>query len=99
MANRKNAKRGIEKVMDTAQGRPHLESYATNKAMTHQAIRLHLGTFARPGPAQSQQKALGVHGLGTEIEALVAAVWINSQWNVEVVKNAMKHLHLCPEHV
>jgi hypothetical protein len=66
--------------------------------MAHQAIRLHLDAFAAPGPSQSQRATLGTHGLGTEIEALVAATWIDSRRNFEVVKSVMKNLHLCPDH-
>ncbi|KAL2793800.1 ribonuclease III domain-containing protein [Aspergillus keveii] len=60
-----------------ARGYRQLQRYASNRAMASEARRAHFDQMNPPGSRHYQH--LGIHGLATEVEAVVGAVWIDSE--------------------
>jgi ribonuclease-3 len=80
-------------------GNSQLQHYACNKEMAHQAKRTHIDKFIRPGPLHPCGALQSTHGLATDIEAIVGAVWIDSERNFEAVQGVMRRLNIYPNQI
>lgn len=77
-------------------GNSQLQYYACNKEMARQAKRTHIDKFIRPDPLHPSGALQSTHGLATDIEAIVGAVWVDSERDFEAVEGVMKRLNIYP---
>ena len=64
--------------------------------MARQAHRTHIDEFIQPDPLHPSGILQSTHGLATEVEAVVGAVWIDSGRNFEAVEGVMRRLNIYP---
>lgn len=65
--------------------------------MAHQARWIHIDKFIEPGPLRLEGLLESPHALATDIEAIVGAVWVDSETKFEAVEDVMRRLHSYPD--
>lgn len=78
-------------------GNTQLQHHACNKRMACEAKKTHLDKFIKPDPLDPYDVSKSTHGLATGVEAIVGAVWIDSERQREAVESVMTRLNLYPD--
>ncbi|KAJ5993196.1 hypothetical protein N7451_008920 [Penicillium sp. IBT 35674x] len=81
-------------LMYAEQGTSLLQTYACNKQLTSTARDLNLQRFIHPRP--DLERNIPDSTLATTVEAIVGAVWLDSNEDVQQVDEAMEKIGLYP---
>jgi dsRNA-specific ribonuclease len=66
--------------------------------MALQARRIHVDELIEPHSSLSQDELLqSPHALASDIEAIIGAVWVDSERDFDAVEGVMRRLHIYPD--